>query len=234
MIILGIDTSNLPLGVALVEGERVLAEITFNVGKNHSVRLMPAIEEIYREAGIEQEDTDLIAVAQGPGSYTGVRIGVATAKALAWGMDKPLVGVSSLKAVARQIPYFPGRIVPFFDARRNRLYTAVYRFQEGEWMEEVPEGIFTIQSLMERLKEEEENPVLFLGEGLDWIKRGFTEQLGGKAVFPSGEYWLPRASHVARLGESRYFRGEKENLLFTPNYLQRTEAEVRLQEKKGD
>lgn len=233
MIILGIDTSNLPLGIALLDGDQVLAEWTSNIARNHSIRLMPAIEEVYREVGISPNKTDLIAVAQGPGSYTGIRIGVATAKALAWGLGKPLVGVSSLLAIAHQIPFFPGPIVPYFDARRDRLYTAVYRWREGELTEELPEQVLPVTELI-RLLQRNEEPVLFLSEERGRIRGFLREQLGKRAIFAAGEHALPRASHVARLGESRYLRGEEEDLFFTPNYLQKTEAEVRFQEKKGE
>ncbi|MBE3555024.1 MAG: tRNA (adenosine(37)-N6)-threonylcarbamoyltransferase complex dimerization subunit type 1 TsaB [Thermicanus sp.] len=233
MITLGIDTSNLPLGIALLSEGKVLAEWTSNGEKNHSIRLMPAIAQVFKETGVPPEKTDLVAVAQGPGSYTGVRIGVATAKALAWAWGKPLVGISSLKALAHQVPFFPGLIVPFFDARRGRLYTAAYRWSQGALVEVIPENIFHIEELVERLKEDEE-AVLFLSEDAEKGRDFLEKALKAKAFFLPGEYSLPRASHIARLGEIRYLDGEKEDLLFTPNYLQRTEAEVRLQEKMGE
>ena len=120
MIWLGIETSNAPLSVAIVKDGKVLVEVVQNVKLTHSVGAMPAIEEVFTKASLQPADIDAIAVSEGPGSYTGVRIGVTMAKTLAWSLQKPLVGVSSLKALAANARIFNGIICSLFDARRQK------------------------------------------------------------------------------------------------------------------
>ncbi len=127
MNILAIDSSNVAMGVGLSNDGQVLGEVITNVKKNHSVRLMPAIEHLMNDVGMTPDSIDRIAVAMGPGSYTGVRIGVTVAKTLAWTLQKELVGVSSLEVLAQNGSFFEGLIVPFFDARRGQAFTGLYR-----------------------------------------------------------------------------------------------------------
>src|SRR5574342_1124056 len=133
MTILSIDTSNYALGVALLEEDQVLGEYITNLKKNHSVRIMPAIETLMRDCGKVPADLTKIVVAKGPGSYTGVRIGVTIAKTLAWTLNIPLVGVSSLEILASGVSrYFDGYVSPLFDARRGQVYTGLYQFVNGK------------------------------------------------------------------------------------------------------
>ncbi|MFP3359151.1 tRNA (adenosine(37)-N6)-threonylcarbamoyltransferase complex dimerization subunit type 1 TsaB, partial [Planococcus sp. SIMBA_143] len=129
MTILAIDTSNYPVGVALIQEDRVIGEYITYIKKNHSVRAMPAIEQLLKDCGIEAKELTKIVVANGPGSYTGVRIGVTLAKTLAWSLSIPLIPVSSLATLASSGRYFSGYIVPMFDARRGQVYTGLYEFQ---------------------------------------------------------------------------------------------------------
>jgi len=125
MNILAIDTSNQPLGVAVLKDGQVVAEYTKNIKKNHSVHLMPFINQLMNEAGLQPGDLDRIAVANGPGSFTGIRIGLTTAKTLAWSLNIPVVAMSSLELLAYNGYYFNGIICPFFDARRGQVYTGL-------------------------------------------------------------------------------------------------------------
>ena len=122
MIWLGIDTANTPLSVAIVKDGQLLVEENNAMAVNHSLRAMPAIEELFDKVGIAPADIDAIAVSEGPGSYTGVRIGVTIAKTLAWTLGKPLYGLSSLKVLAANVLYFEGLICPLVDARRGNVY----------------------------------------------------------------------------------------------------------------
>jgi tRNA threonylcarbamoyladenosine biosynthesis protein TsaB len=126
MKMLAIDTSNFVMGVAVVEENKVIGEIITNLKKNHSVRVMNAVESLLKDCDIAPSELDRIVVAHGPGSYTGVRIGVTIAKTLAWTLNIPLIGVSSLEALAANGRYFDGYIAPLFDARRQQLYTGLY------------------------------------------------------------------------------------------------------------
>src|SRR3954470_2873906 len=133
MTILAIDTSNYTLGVALLEENQVIGEYITNLKKNHSVRIMPAIQTLMKDCDRVPADLTKIVVAKGPGSYTGVRIGVTIAKTLAWTLNIPLVGVSSLEILAAGTGrYFDGCLSPLFDARRGQVYTALYQYRHGE------------------------------------------------------------------------------------------------------
>ena len=120
-----IDTSNQPLSVALMQNDEVLAEITTDSKQNHSVQLMPAISQLFEQSKIAKQKLDAIIVAEGPGSYTGLRIGVTVAKTLAYALNVKLYGVSSLKALAATIDHTDKLLVPVFDARRQAVYTGI-------------------------------------------------------------------------------------------------------------
>ena len=126
MIWLGIDTSHTPLAVAVVKDEQVLAAFQSSMKITHSIGTMPAIEELMEKADIKPSEIDAIAVAKGPGSYTGVRIGVTIGKTLAWTLNVPIVSVSSLHVLAENAPYFPGVVCAIMDARRGNVFAGIY------------------------------------------------------------------------------------------------------------
>lgn len=231
MNILAIDTSNLPLSIAVTTEDKVLGECTFNVERNHSIRLMPAIDMLMKEVRLSPSDIDLFVVARGPGSYTGIRIGVTTAKSLAFSMEKPLVGVSSLLAIAHQVPYFDGIVFPLFDARRKRMYTAGYEYREGNWEEVLPEQVIHVDSLVEELKGRG-RACLFLGDDVRVFREQLAGELGTLAHFLPMAYQLPRAAHIAQIGYRLYQAGHQEEITFQPTYLQQAEAEVNLSREK--
>lgn len=132
MKVLAIDTSNQVLGIALLEEGKVIGEYITNLKKNHSIRVMPAIQHLLQDCDTLPKELEKIVVAKGPGSYTGVRIGVTIAKSLAWSLKIPLVGVSSLALMTGVGRYFDGYLSPLFDARRGQLYTGLYRYHENK------------------------------------------------------------------------------------------------------
>ena len=165
LLILGIDTITLACSVALLQDGVLLAEFTLNVKKTHSERLMPLVEKLLQESGVEREQLQAIAVAAGPGSFTGIRIGVATARALAQGLAIPAVGISTLEALAEGITA-PGALVcPLLDARRNQVYTALYRRETalaGGLELLIPAAAVYLPPFLERLRQYGE-PVIFTG-----------------------------------------------------------------------
>ena len=209
MKVLAFDTSSKALSVALLEEENRLAELTLTIKKNHSITLMPTIE--FLMASIDWKPTDLhrIVVAEGPGSYTGLRIAVATAKTLAQTLKIDLVGVSSLLALVPE--EIEGLAIPVMDARRNHVYAGFY--QEDQLV--YPEGHLSFEAVLERVKGAEK--VTFLGE-----VEAFREQI--QEALPSAQMveTLPDAVRIGRLGltkEAVSVHG------FVPNYLKRVEAE---------
>ncbi|UIK48387.1 tRNA (adenosine(37)-N6)-threonylcarbamoyltransferase complex dimerization subunit type 1 TsaB [Staphylococcus pettenkoferi] len=214
-----IDTSNQPLSVALVKDDKVEAEINSNEKRNHSAQLMPAVEKLFESASFTKNEVDAIVVAQGPGSYTGLRIGVTVAKTLAYSLDAELYGVSSLKALAATIDSTcKDDIVPIFDARREAVYAGVYRYERGELVETMPEQYITIQDLLTYLEDRGAQP-LFVGQDAEKLH----DHLQGKVVAQ-----LPHAKVMTRLITSPV-----DITTFTPNYLKLSEAERNWQNQQN-
>ncbi|GAA5347010.1 tRNA (adenosine(37)-N6)-threonylcarbamoyltransferase complex dimerization subunit type 1 TsaB [Planifilum fimeticola] len=234
MKILAIDTSTLVMGVSLLDDDRVLGEVTTNLRKDHSVRLMPTVARLLEELRLSLSDLDLIAVASGPGSYTGVRIGVTTAKTMAWSRNLPLIGISSLAVLAMNGLRFDGKIAPLFDARRDRVYTGLFQGSEaGEMRSVKKERVTPIDEWLEELKEE--GPVLFLGDDVGHFRERIERALGENASFGFPPENIPRASCLGRLALARWRREEQgEGTDFTPNYLQLAEAEAKWLSRRGN
>jgi tRNA threonylcarbamoyladenosine biosynthesis protein TsaB len=148
MFVLGIDTSTDALSAAVCTETGPCAEITFDAGRSHAERLVETIDRVLRDAGLALRDLDLLAIAQGPGSFTGVRIGVATLKGLALGADKPLVGVSTLRAMAHAAGHEAACVCPLIDARMDEVFGAVYRRDAGSWINVTPERVGPIEALV--------------------------------------------------------------------------------------
>lgn len=230
MIWLGIDTANSPLSVAIVKDERLMIEESSMMKVNHSLRAMPAVEEACRKADITPAEIDAIAVSEGPGSYTGVRIGVTIAKTLAWTLDKPLYGVSSLKVLAMNGQLFDGLVCAVIDARRSNVYAGVYRAQGAGLANVLEDRHCALTDLLEQLKGLNE-PVLFIGEDVKLHEAVVRERLGDQARFASFAYNVPRASSVISIAQNA---GQPETVhTFTPQYKRITEAEANLAKKES-
>ena len=230
MIWLGIETANTPLSIAVVKDGKVVAEMVQNIKLTHSAGAMPAIEEILARIDVKPNDLDAIAVSEGPGSYTGVRIGVTLAKTLAWTLQKPLVGVSSLKTLAANAALYNGLICPIFDARRGNVYTAVY---QGETLEALVEDHNAhIDDLLVRLKALEQ-PILFVGTDVDIFWENIVQILGDHAVRAPFSIDLPRAMEVIHLAMKMELQSVEATHHFVPQYKRIAEAEANwLKEQK--
>lgn len=232
MTVLAIDTSNQPLGVALLDenDNKVIGEYMTNLKKNHSIRIMPAIQMLMKDCEKTPADLTKIVVAKGPGSYTGVRIGVTIAKTLAWSLKIPLVGISSLETLAAgTCRYFNGMVSPIFDARRGQVYTGLYRFEKGILTAVQQDGLVLIADWAEKLKTQEKE-ILFIGNDLV-IHRPIIEGiLGQQAVFAEITENNPRPAELALLGKDK--PGEDIHS-FVPNYIRLAEAEAKWLESKG-
>ncbi len=220
MIYLGIDTSNSPLSLALVEDEKVLIEETSNLKINHSLTVMPAIEEMMKKAKITPADLTHIAVAEGPGSYTGVRIGLTIAKTLAWSLKIPLHLVSSLKVLAANGEGFEGLICPVIDARRGTAFIGLY---EGIGLETViADQHSDVKEFLLKVKELN-RLVLFTGMDTVVHKAVIEEVLGEQAQWSGIQHQLPRASNLILLAQQ-----SEESAVHhaVPEYRRITEAEA--------
>lgn len=220
---LAIDTSNLVMGVAVIYDDVIVGEYITNMNKNHSVRLMPAIHDLMKEVGMKPKELDRIIVAHGPGSYTGVRIGVTIAKTLAWTLQIPIVGVSSLEVLAQNGQLFQGLVSPLFDARRGQVYTGLYSIVENQFKSIEKDQIILLKNWVQKLKEQDQK-VLFLGNDVTLHEAVIKEVLGEQAVIASPTLFNPRPSELAKIGVSRE---PQEVHTFVPNYIRLAEAEAK-------
>lgn len=232
MIWLGIDTANSPLAVAIVkDGQIITTEVT-NIKVNHSAGVMPAIEHIFKKVSISPKEIDAIAVSQGPGSYTGVRIGVTIAKTLSWTLQKPLVGVSSLQVLATSATMFQGVVCSLIDARRQNVYAAAYDFTKG-LTPIVEDGHYSMLGLLAQLKELGQ-PILFVGHDVDNFWNLIQQELGNSAIRAPYTLDLPSAAHLIHLAEQQELPSIDATHAFVPKYCRLAEAEANwLKEQKG-
>lgn len=222
MKILGIDTSNQVMSVALVEDSTLLVEKVVNLKRNHSIQLMPAIESLFKEVGWEPKEIDRVAVAKGPGSYTGVRIGVTVAKTLAFSLNVELVGVSSLHVLAGNGERIPDSyIVPLFDARRDNIYTGLYEYRENKCIPVEADTHISADLWADYLKTLNA-PIQFVGADVQKHTDLFKSKLGNRLITLPMSRHYPRASVLAEMASSM----DPEVIhLFEPDYLKLAEAE---------
>lgn len=164
MKILALETSAKAVSAALSEDGRILASGYQDTGLTHSRTLMPIVEHLFRNTGLTMSDCDAVAVAAGPGSFTGIRIGVAAAKGLAFAAEKPAVGVSTLAAMARNVAFADGLVLCAMDARRSQIYNAVFLAENGHLTRLTPDRAIALEELAQELREDS-RPKLVVGDG---------------------------------------------------------------------
>lgn len=227
MKVLAIDTSNQPMSVALVEDEQLMAATTLNMVRNHSIFLMPTIDKLFQLVQWQPADIDRVVVAQGPGSYTGVRIAVTTAKVLADTENLPLVGVSSLAVLARNVvPASDDLIVPFFDARRGNVFAGAYQWNNGQLVNKIADQHVAMNDLLGQLAKVD-HQVLLVGHLTDRIKKKMTGDLPTNVHLMPRPFAIPSTYQLALAGEKAEPTKDIDN--FVPHYLRITEAEANWQ-----
>jgi tRNA threonylcarbamoyladenosine biosynthesis protein TsaB len=221
MKILGIDTST-PIGsIALMDGDNLVAEHTLNIVQAHSSRLMPAIDSVLKWGNITVEALDGCAVGIGPGSFTGIRIGVATIKSVCYALDTPIAGISTLETIAYNLRSTNGIICPLLDARRSEIYGAV--FHGGtEWKRLSEDLCLSIDAFLDRLNTDvpANGTLNFVGDGLLTYGNAVRERLGARANFTHPIFNVPRGATIAHLGAQRLQHGESDSYwTLVPNYV---------------
>lgn len=234
MKVLAIDTTSNVATAAVVSDGLLLGERVLNFKKTHSQKIMPMIAELLAELELKAADIDVFAAANGPGSFTGLRIGVATIKALAHSVNKPVVGVSTLAGLAYNLPFCEHIIVPIMDARRNQVYTASYIWDEDGFKELSPDEAISIEECADSCGELLDT--VFVGDGVPVHREYLTERLGERAHFAPASALMQRASSIAMIAEEKAKRGEVmryDELI--PFYLRKSQAEREYEEKhKGE
>ncbi|MGT2888042.1 tRNA (adenosine(37)-N6)-threonylcarbamoyltransferase complex dimerization subunit type 1 TsaB [Streptococcus didelphis] len=210
---LAFDTSNKTLSLAILDNDSLLADLTLNIKKNHSISLMPAIDFLMQSIDLTPKDLDRIAVAQGPGSYTGLRVAVATAKTLAYSLKIDLVGISSLYALAAASSQPDALVVPLIDARRQFVYAGFY--QNKKAIKQDTYIAFT--DLLDSLKGEGAKKLIFVGETAP-----FEDQI--KTLLPQAQIKASLPS-AFEMGKAALSLEAQDVNAFVPNYLKRVEAE---------
>ena len=222
MKILALDSSAVVASVALFEDGRLLAEYTLNNGNTHSETLLPMVESVLRTYGITADDIDLFASTSGPGSFTGVRIGAATIKGLAFAQDKPCVGVSTLEAIAENAKLRRGLICPVMNARRSQVYTALFRSDGKELVRLMPDSAMAISELDEALAAYGEE-VCFCGDGYE-ITLSLLQKT--KATHTPERLRHQSAFSVAEVAAREYEKGNvASDSTLSVNYLRPSQAE---------
>lgn len=221
MKILGIDTST-PIGsVALIDDDNIVAEHTLNIVQAHSSRLMPAIDAVLKWGEITPHDLDGCAVGIGPGSFTGVRIGVATVKSLCYAVDKSIVGVSTLEAIAYNLRWTNGLVCPILDARRSEIYGAI--FHGGtEWQRISDDLCLPIDAFLDKLDSHTtpDSSIIFVGDGLATYGDEVQSKHPETTSFADTIFNVPRGAAIATLGANRLKQGDTDSYwTLVPNYV---------------
>ncbi len=228
MKVLALDTSSITATVALLDDDKLIGEYTLNHKKDHSQKLMPMVEELLNSCNTRAKDIDVFAVSLGPGSFTGLRIGIATMATMGQALDKKVVGVPTLEALAYNLYNSSGLVCPVIDAQRDLVYMALYKWLDGNIVEIIEPQVINIGDLICRLKEEKEN-IYFIGDGLERFAENLKDGLGDKFCMPPSKFLIPSASSVAELAKIKLNQGIKGDI--SPIYMRKSEAEVQYDKK---
>ncbi|WP_125705269.1 tRNA (adenosine(37)-N6)-threonylcarbamoyltransferase complex dimerization subunit type 1 TsaB [Lacticaseibacillus daqingensis] len=222
MKVLALDTSNQAMSVAVMVDGQLMAEELLNRKKTHSEQLLPTISRLLQANALAPSDLDRVAVADGPGSYTGIRIAVTTAKTLAATLNLELVGVSSLAVLAANVTRTRNLIVPLMDARRQNVFAGGYQWDRGQLVNVLVDRHLALSQLLDQLRLLNQ-PVTFVGADVPQFRATIEEALGSAAHFVDAIDALPHASRLAQLGGHA---APVSPITFVPRYLRLTEAET--------
>ncbi len=231
MKILAFETSAKAVSVALLDNGKLLAESYQNSGLTHSQTLMVMAQDLLQQCSLSPSDMDAVAVANGPGSFTGVRIGAAAAKGFAWGAELPLVGVSTLEAMAEALHPYEGYICPVMDARRQQVYNALFRAEKGQISRLTEDRAISLEDLSEELAALE-GPIFLVGDGSNLTYNTLSEKIPS-LVLPCEHRQHQRATGVALVAAKELEKGGNfDGAAVTPNYLRLSQAEREKQERQ--
>ncbi len=224
MLLLAFETSAKSASVALFEGQQLLGEQYQNTGLTHSQTLLVMAQELLSQCGKAPAEVDAVAVANGPGSFTGVRIGVAAAKGFAWGKEIPLYGVSTLEAMALGLGIYQGYVCPVMDARRNQVYNALYYVNQGRLESIAPDRAISLEDLKNELKPLRE-PIFLVGDGSILCYNTLSEEVTN-LILPAEHRMHQRAVGVGLAALAQIRQGNPGNAeILAPNYLRLSQAE---------
>ncbi|MGL6105564.1 tRNA (adenosine(37)-N6)-threonylcarbamoyltransferase complex dimerization subunit type 1 TsaB [Romboutsia sp.] len=230
MKVLGIDTSSMAASVAVIEDNKLICEYTINTKKTHSQKLMPMIENMLRISDIDVNEMDMIAVCEGPGSFTGLRIGMATAKAIAHVNNLPIVGVNSVELLAGNMDLCDKKICSILDAQRTQVYMGQYKLENEELVELKGVDVVEIEELIEELKNSNEDWIL-VGEAVYKYEDKLKET--NNIHIPASSHNVNRASSLCSIAIKKYNKNIAIHDCYSinPMYVRKSQAEVQYDEK---
>ncbi len=223
MYILGIETATKTGGVAIVSESGVIAEYTLNIEVTHSERLMSTVDRVLKDTGLAIADIGGYGVSIGPGSFTGLRIGLSTVKGLAFTTGKPVAAVPTLRALAWNIPYALYPVCPLLDAKKKEVYAALYRHDGRDFLQTLPETVAPLAELADLIA----GDVVFTGEGARLFAGDIRKLFGGRARFAPLSAMVPSAASVAEIALNMISGGRQADPdSLSPLYIRRPEAEL--------
>ncbi|HEX9665312.1 MAG TPA: tRNA (adenosine(37)-N6)-threonylcarbamoyltransferase complex dimerization subunit type 1 TsaB [Thermodesulfobacteriota bacterium] len=223
MRVLGIETSTHSGSVAIIDGDTILGEIFLNVGPSLSEKLLPMVDWLLREAGMKRNDIEGIAVSSGPGSFTSLRVGISTAKGMAFSLGIPIVGVSSLEVLSRNLLHTPYTICTIIDARRKQVYAAFFKCIGDEPIRLKEDCLINPVELIAMISE----GTIFVGNGAVLYRDLIEKSLGNHAMFCTSSFNFPKASHCAQVAINKMSGDNKGEISqFSPQYLSKADAEI--------
>lgn len=218
MSVLAIETATDSMGVALVDDRRVLASYELLADRPHAIELAGAVQRVLASGGAALEALEAIVVDIGPGSFTGLRIGLAFVKALSYPRKIPVVGVPSLDVLSAGVAQAATAVCPLLDAKQRKVYAAVYQPKDGVLTRASDYELLPVAELTRVVPAA--GPVLFLGDGAGLYRAQLSELFGARATVAASEWWWPRAATLGRLGLERFRQGRKDDpQTLTPMYL---------------
>lgn len=224
MKILGIDTATMISGIGVVEEGRISADFRYDVKLTHSEVLLSYIDRILNDLNLKLEELNGFSISLGPGSFTGLRIGLATIKGLSFASGKPVVGVPTLDALAFLARGCKYPVVPILDAKKNQIYTAVYDTRDNRIKRKTSYLVVDLIELIKKIPKE----VAFTGPGIEMFRSELKKAMGKRAHFLRGEKILPSGAAVAHLGWEKLEQNQKEDLSsLIPIYVRKSEAELK-------
>lgn len=230
MKILSLDSATECATVAILNDDRLLGEIIINYKKQHSVIMMPMIDNLLKNCGLSINDIDGFALSNGPGSFTGLRIGMSTIKGLVQSTNKPFVAISSLDGLANNLAGFNGIICPIIDALRGNVYTNFYKFNNGKLITLEEDQLLSMEEVINKCISFNE-PIIFVGDGTNKFKDSIISSFGESAIAPC-HLNITRASSIGEIALKKMSNGTHDNVFScAPVYLRKCQAEREYDEK---
>lgn len=224
LILLSADTSSSRFSIALLEGKRLIDEFESEPSNRHSSDLLLEIERLLSKNSYLLEDVDAFCVGLGPGSFTGLRVGITTIRGIALALKRPMVGIPSIDGMAYSLFGLKGRICPIIDAKQKRLYARIYSCSNKSLKPKSGFLLLDITELLSKIKE----PTTFLGDGIRLYRDDISQRLGEKSKFAPESLWYPKAAIMGSLALKRLQAGRKDNYFsLSPLYIYPKECQIR-------